>query len=202
MNIRIAESDVDLIKKSVDYVFIDNDFLGMMYSSPEVLKITISIFNGKILLDPYTRFEFLRDVFDAKIRANKEIFIDSSIFGSTEDHAEVYKQLKEFAMELSQIYASQGKAKGVSLVDLLLASQLLWRSKHRVAILTGNRKDYPFIIFDTVCILNVENQNAKDEVRPISLIMLNNKNLTHYQSVLKKIKEKTSKEVTKEIENS
>ncbi|MEY2664738.1 MAG: hypothetical protein RIT04_546 [Candidatus Parcubacteria bacterium] len=198
MHLRINKTEIEELK-SINHVLVDSDYLSMMYSNETIFKETYKLFGNKLTLDPFIKFEFLRDVFEPQIRANKELFINSKIFNSLPDHPELYVQVKNYAIELSQIYASQSKAKGVSLVDLMLAGQLV-RTHDSAVILTGNRKDYPMIIFDTVSILNVEIPR-EDKVRGISLIKLNRLNLDSYRDKLEKMKQKISSEISKKINN-
>lgn len=197
MNLRVNESDRKEIAK-INCVFVDNDYLAMMYDSPEILAETVRIFSGKLTVDPFTRFEFLRDVFYPKIRATKELFLESKVFWMMPDHPELYNAVRQHAIKLSYIYASQGKGKGASFPDLILAGQLV-RTGEYATILTGNRKDYPSIIFDVVSILGIDKPES-DEVKSVTLLKLNRGNLKKHEANLAKMDSQTLEEVRTDLE--
>jgi predicted nucleic acid-binding protein len=192
MKLRVNLAELPSIKGKA--VFIDNDYLSILYSDEEIFEQTLKNIPGDFYIDPFVKFEFLRDVFDPEIRAAKEKFVDG--FNVMPDHPELYNQNKEFALELSQIYASQKKAVGVSLVDLLLAAQLVKYSPN-VLLITGNRKDYPAILFDLVTVLSYEQNN--DSVRSISVLTLNTNNYSFYKQKLAEIKRKEIQKIEAKV---
>ncbi len=108
------------------------------------------------------------------------------------DHQEVYLQTRKIALELSSIYASQKKAQGASLTDLFLAAQLA-KTGDKCALLTGNRKDFPSIMFDVVSIFNIETN--EDGIKSFSLLKLNDTNYQKYKENLAKIDNKIREEM-------
>ncbi|MBU1046563.1 hypothetical protein KKH36_02170 [Patescibacteria group bacterium] len=157
-NIFLNKSDISFLKNH--YLFLDNDFLSMLFYKNDFLKDFISIFNNSeisLLIDPFVEFEFLREVFLPKQQKLKENFLSEDFFTSVENHQEVFLKLQENAILLSRIYAHQNnnnKKTGSSFVDLFLAarSMLLKNS----CIITGNKKDFPLFVFDTLAVLNLE----------------------------------------------
>lgn len=140
----------------------DNDFLGLIYHDEELLKEVLTLFSGKrIYLYPFTEFEFLRDIFVSQIRVLAEQFIAKSIFGhiKQENHLRVFPKLYENALLLSRIFAHQGYAGISSFVDLLLAGLLMYL-KDKVILITGNKRHYPSCVFDTLSVLNIEQNDG------------------------------------------
>lgn len=172
----------ELIELRSQNIFLDNDFLSLIFSDEEILENTVNTIPGHFYIDPFVKFEFLRDVFDPEKRATKQKFVD--VFNSMPNHPDMYRRIHIQALELSQIYASQRKAKGVSLVDLMLGAQLV-QSAGYAYIITGNRKDFPPILFDLVTVLNYE--QADDSIRAISILKANTENYKYYKQKLDEI---------------
>lgn len=122
-------------------IFCDADFLTILFKSEEFLTEVLPLFSEKFLvIDVFTKLEFLRDVFLTEQRNFKEQFL-SKRFVTAEHHQEIFNALYTNALILSRIYAHR-KRTGASLVDLLLAARLMRASKNSVLI-TGNAKDFP-----------------------------------------------------------
>lgn len=154
------------------YIFFDSDFLGVIFSDPELLKESITLIDGFRVIDGFTRLEFLRDVWLPEIREKKEEFLNSDIFCPIMEHQELFKQIKENALELSRLYAHEnnsGKKGSVSTVDLLLAGTLMFYPNS--ILVTGNKKDFPSCIFDTKGVFNFEQGDGS--MRAISLVKFN-----------------------------
>ncbi len=140
------------------YVFLDNDFLGSLFSDPELLAGSLDILGKESLLfiDGFTRIEFLRDVWLPEIREQKELFLSSELFSKPMEHQLLYQQVRDNALILSRLYAhSNPKSKlKVSTVDLLLAGTLMFYKNSM--LVTGNKKDFPSNIFKTIGVMNFE----------------------------------------------
>jgi len=154
------------------YIFFDNDFLGSIFSDPELLKNSLTLIDGYRVIDGFTRLEFLREVWIPEIREEKEKFLNSDIFSPVIEHQELFRQVRENALELSRLYAHEnnGSRKGsVSIVDLLLAGTLMFYPNS--VLITGNKKDFPSCIFDTKGVFNFEQGDGN--MRAISLVKFN-----------------------------
>lgn len=152
------------------HIFIDNDFLGQLYEHEEILEQFIDLVPESILvIDPFTEIEFRRDVFLPEQKKLKEEFVNLPLFEPIPDHQSIYQKIKDNSLLLSQIYAHQNEH-GASLVDLMLAARLML-TPYATLVITGNRKDFPGVIFDNEAILNVE--NPKGIVQPFYLIKFN-----------------------------
>jgi len=160
----------------------------------------LSLLVGKKLnIYPFTEFEFLRDVFTPEIRVLKEQFLASTTFGHIKEemHLKVFPQLFANALLLSKIFAQQntgkstGNNKGISFVDLLLASLLMFL-KDRAILITGNKKDFPSCVFDIVAVLNFEAEDGY--VRAISVVKFNQAKFDKCYESLEKL-DKKNKEV-------
>jgi len=151
------------------YVFCDADFLTILFKNKDFLEGVLPLFSEKFLVvDPLTKLEFLRDVYAPEQRILKEQFI-SKIFLTAEYHQEIFRALDTNALILSRIYAHR-KRPGASLVDLFLAARLMRLSKN-ATLITGNAKDFPSFIFDTLSIINFEEKDGV--VRAIPLLRFN-----------------------------
>ena len=157
-------TDKETLKANVNgkQIFIDNDFLGLLFEHEDVLRQFIELLPDCILvIDPFIELEFRRDVFLPKQRILKEEFVNGPIFLSISDEQEIYKKVRTNTLLLSQIYAHQKEndKNTASLVDLLLAARVMFATNPSL-ILTGNRRDFPSCIFDTIAILNLESKNG------------------------------------------
>ena len=171
-------------------VFADNDFLGLIYHDEELLKEILTLLSGKrIYIYPFTEFEFLREVFDPKIRNLKEQFIDKSIFGHIKEeiHMRILPRIIKNAMLLSKIYAHQrrgGDKITSSFVDLFLAALLMFLSE-KIVLITGNKKDFPSCVFDILSILNIEQEDGN--MRAICVIKFNQEKFNSCNGQLMKL---------------
>ena len=153
-----------------NYVFLDNDFLGIIFEDDELLRTSMQLLSGSyITIDGFTRLEFLRDVWLPEIRDKKELFLaNTDIFSPVAEHQIIFEAMRENALELSRLYAHKKRA-GVSMVDLLLAGRAMM-IEHSI-IITGNKKDFPSFIFDVVGVTNFEQNDGT--MRSISAVKFN-----------------------------
>lgn len=175
-------------------IFIDNDFLGLLYQSKGLLKDTLnSISNKKLFLHPFTEFEFLRDVFAPEQRSLKEKFISSPTFGhiKPDTHLKVFQKVFDNSLLLSKIFAHQKQLiknnsnKAISFVDLQLSSLLMYL-KDKSILITGNKKDFPSCVFDILAIINFETKDGS--VRAISVISFNQNKFDSCHKSLEELK--------------
>jgi predicted nucleic acid-binding protein len=166
---KLHTTQIDPGVLSGKYVFIDTNFLSLIFSDSDAFEKTMQIFaKSFITIDPLVRFEFLQSVFLPKQRELKERFLSNSdVFAPAMDHFANFNKIRENGLALSYIYA-HNKVTGASVVDLLIAARaLLYASK--AIIVTENRKDFPMCIFDTLAILNYED-TKNGQIHTISLI--------------------------------
>jgi len=140
------------------YIYLDNDFLGVLYGNKETFSGLFPILSvGVLMIDPFTKFEFLRDIFLPNERVYMENFVDSSIFTEPPNHNDVFQKIQINGMILSRIYSHQGRKNGISTVDLLLAGRLMYNNN--TLLITGNKKDFPSCVFNILGVINIENKN-------------------------------------------
>ena len=141
------------------YIFIDNDFLSILFHKENVFIDTIELFNtNKFIFDPFTKFEFLRDIFVPAQYNIKEQFLNKKIFNEAQDHPEIYHKLKDNAIILSRIYAHNNTKTKSDVVDLFLASRIMYHQNY--LLITGNKRHFPSCIFTTIAVLNVESEDS------------------------------------------
>jgi hypothetical protein len=170
-------------------IFIDNDFLSVLFEDFDALEQLVSLTqDGYLLIDPLTRFEFLQTVFLPAQREFKEKFIDNDeIFLPVPDHYTIFQNVRDNALKLSYVYAHSG-CKGASVVDLLLASRAIIQGKDAY-IITGNRKDFPALIFDTVGILSYETKEF-GQIKSYPVVKFNSANYAKATRRLQDLKKK------------
>lgn len=151
------------------YVFCDNDFLSVLAQDVTLLLQALELFPDKLCLDPFTQMEFLRSVFLPEQREVKEKLIDKA-FSLAENHQEILLKIMKSAMDLSRLYAYKSQGTGASLVDLLLAGRMATVA-YTMYLATGNSKDFPSCIFDTISIINFEQNDGS--IRAISIKKFN-----------------------------
>lgn len=161
MALKIITNSEDLSPAEGKFIYLDNDFLGAVYRDAELFRETLKLFPKSFLtLDPFTRFEFLREMYLPSELSLKTSFIDKDeVFFPQPLQQERLKQTQTNALILSQIYSHQNQNKKLngkttwSTVDLLLAGSLMLSDKSSLLI-TGNTKDFPHV-FNVVGIVNV-----------------------------------------------
>ncbi len=152
------------------YIFLDNDFLSALAIDYESLAQILELSKkAALLIDPLTRFEFLQTVFLPSERAVKESFLANEVFIPAVDHQTVVQQVRANAYTLSYLYGHNG-CKGASVVDLFLAGRSALHAPNSV-IMTGNRKDFPNLIFDLIGVLSKD--QADGTVRNYSVVTFN-----------------------------
>jgi len=167
------------------YVYLDNDFLSVLYKNEGVFVSIIKLFHESFLfVDPLTKFEFLRGIYVPGEKGLMEEFIDG--FEMATNHNDVFQNLQKNALDLSLIYSHKGRTQGVSTVDLLLAGRIMHNKQTNPLLITGNRKDFPSFIFDTKTILNIESTKT-DEVKTFSVIEFNKNKFDECKKDLEKV---------------
>jgi len=186
MKILFSDNFPNIIENK--YIFLDNDFLSQLFYDEQIFTEAFQILRKCILLiDSFTAFEFLRDIYLPEQYSNKQQFISSELFSHASDHQEIYKHLQENALILSRIYAHHNQKSKSSLVDLFLAARLMYTKNS--LLITGNKKDFPQCIFDTVGVLNLE-QSGDSSMRAFSLITFNQSNFDKSVESLNKLDKK------------
>lgn len=179
-------------------VFIDNDYLSLMFQNEDVFKQTIKLFsNSTILIDPYTEFEFLRDIYVPTDRILREQFLSYGIFVPALKHQEIYAKIHKNALILSKLYAHQNSKTKPSSIDLFLAGRLMYH-KSNIYLLTGNKKDFPSCIFDAVAVISAEKDQLSG-MRSYSLVEFNEEKFNVSYSSYEKLETKAAKALVKEL---
>lgn len=89
-------------------------------------------------------------------------------------------------MLLSKIFAHQSNHHASSIVDLFLASNLMYL-KNATMLITGNKKDFPSCVFDTMGVMNYEETTNKGEEK-IQAFYLIKFNENKFDACYKKLK--------------
>jgi hypothetical protein len=153
-----------------NYVYLDNDFLNLLYKNADVFTKSLKYLkSSELLVDPFTRFEFLRGIYVPGEKKMMENFID--FFTPAISHNDLFQNIQKNALALSTIYCHNKMAKGASTVDLLLAGRIMYDASEPLLI-TGNKKDFPSCIFDNLTIFNVEQIND-GAIQSFSVIKFN-----------------------------
>lgn len=153
------------------YIYFDNDFLGELFEDKRTFALVIrAISFNPIIIDPLTKFEFLRSVFlPAQLEPKRE-FIESVMFAPAPMHPLIWLKLQVNALLLSNIYAHQNSAKGCSFVDLFLSARIMAQHVNYVLI-TGDRKGFPDCVFDVLSVINIQQKDEK--FKPYYLVVFN-----------------------------
>ncbi len=180
------------------YVYLDNDFLGILSEDEELFQSVLSFCGSNLAVDPFTQIEFLRDIFIPKQIQAKEKFIFNDFFVPIITHQDIYKKLQKNALLLSKIYKHQMQKKKYiackpSIVDLLLAARLMHYPNNSVLI-TGNKKDFPSCIFDSLGVINYEDNGGY--MRSFTVIQFN-KDL--FETSLEELEKMEAEIRTKEV---
>ncbi|MFH1827025.1 MAG: hypothetical protein ABH812_01155 [bacterium] len=175
------------------YIFFDNDFLSELFHDEEVFKEVLNIFpNNPLVVDPLTKFEFLRSVFLPSQTNLKKAFIEKDIFAPATLYQEIFKKLQDNALLLSKIYAHQDRNRGTakySFVDLFLAARLMFQ--YNIALLvTGNKKDFPSYLFEVIGVINIE--QADGIMKPYTVLRFNNDKFKKCNDELTSLQKKNS----------
>lgn len=132
-------------------IFLDNDFLSVLFYDVNAFENFETLTKqGRVYIDRRTRFEFLRDVHLIAQREPKSSFLANQLFSKT-DQPPTTEQVSENALYLSYIYAHK-KIRGAGYVDLQLAGITSYFPSS--FLVTGNVKDFPECVFDTIGVIN------------------------------------------------
>ncbi|MBD3365949.1 hypothetical protein GF360_01245 [candidate division WWE3 bacterium] len=138
------------------FIFVDNDFLSFTFRNPKSFKKIVGFLaENRLTLDSLTYFEFLRDSFLPETKKERQNFLMEGLFEKDKNLKTQVDKRQNNALHLSHIYAHNGKCKGVSYVDYMLGSLLMHHHREGVLV-TGNKKDFPSILFDTLGTLTFE----------------------------------------------
>lgn len=170
MNLLISKATQETFTNK--YIFLDNDFLSLISEDFQAFRDTLELCKrGSLYIDTLTRIEFLRDTFVPRLREVKEKFIDNyEIFSMVTDSSQIFETIRKNALYLSYLYAHSGST-SASTVDLLIAGRALLYVP-RSLIITGNRKDFPSVLFETEGVLNYEEEKG-GQVRAFSIVSFN-----------------------------
>lgn len=157
------------------HVLLDNDFLGCLFADKELFTQAVRLLSRSILtIEPFVAFEFLRDIYLPEQRNLREKFLGNrDLFFQAPDHTDVYSKLRNNALILSKIYAHQtGKHRAKpSVVDLILSARLMNFPDH-YALITGNTKDFPEVIFDIKSVLTIR-KPGDGELKTFGIMQFN-----------------------------
>jgi len=144
-------------------IFLDNDFLGILFGSEDFFSEFLGIFPRVLfLIDPLTVFEFMRDIFIPKQRELREkfIYIDK-IFAVVPNHHENFEAIQKNALLLSKICSHENVKSNPGVVDLFLAGRVMMHADNAVLI-TSNQKHFPRFLFEVVSVLNYVDEKSED----------------------------------------
>jgi hypothetical protein len=172
------------------YIFTDTDFLNFLFEDEKNFEESLSFFPKSYLtIDPLIKFEFLRDVFLPLQRDLKVQFVSTKeVFYPAISHHEIFDKIQGNALLLSKIYSHHynrnAKNSGWSTIDLLLAGRAMyyWKSS---AIITGNKKDFPSAVFDTIGVISYETND--NQIKTFSIIVFNKDKFEECTKALLKI---------------
>ena len=167
------------------YVYLDCDILSAFYHDEIFLKEGLGLLSGSFLvIDSFTEFEFLRDVYLPGQFEKKRAFLSYDIFSPATNHQELFSKIEMNAILLSRIYMHQNLHTKSSLTDLFLAARLMYQKDP--LLITGNKKHFPSCIFDTLGIVNVE-QTTDVTVRAFCVVQFNEKKFSDCYENLQRI---------------
>ena len=131
------------------YVFLDNDFLNLLFKNVDVFDEFFK-FNPSDLVeyDPFTEFEFLRDMFLPAERIKREEFLSLPVFVPVSNHQAIFEKTSDNALILSKIYALNKTKADTG--DLFLAGRVMMFNPTVHLIITGNKKHFPNCVWDLV----------------------------------------------------
>lgn len=129
---------------------IDNDFLNFIFKNEDAFRSCFPFLAaGFPILDQLIVFEFVRDIFLEKEVHMRRKFLANTLFHPTVNQENMFQQIQESALLLSQIYSHKKQGVKSSMVDLFLAARIMILRSKNLYILTGNKSDFPICIFDT-----------------------------------------------------
>ncbi len=138
--------------------FVDNDFLNFIFKNKEVFKQLYPFLSkGFPLIDPLVAFEFLKTMYIKRELKPRQQFLRHELFLPVTNNQNQFLKIQENALLLSQIYAHQKLKNDPSFIDLMLAGRVMLSG--RGYLITGNRKDFPISVFDTVDLITREDEH-------------------------------------------
>ena len=152
-------------------VFLDSDFLGILFSSTKVLDSFFGKYpSTQLIIDPLIEFEFIRDVFLPEQYMARKEFLNPNVFIPALDNLQIFKALEDNAINLSRIYKHQQVKSSSSTVDLFLAARLMHISQYNPLFITGNSKDFPSCVFEVKGIITtyLEKESASQSWNVLS----------------------------------
>jgi len=166
-------------------IFLDNDFLSFLFENDDVLEAIPRIFsNSSLVIDSFSEFEFLRDIFVPSERVLREQFISYNIFIPALNHQKIYLKIQANALLLSKLYAHHYPKCKPSSIDLFLAGRIMY-NRDNSYLITGNKKDFPTFIFDTIGVISAE-KDQSNGMRSFCLMKFNQSKFDHaYTEYLK-----------------
>jgi hypothetical protein len=144
-------------------IFLDNDFLGILFENEEFFPEFLEIFPQVLfLIDPLTAFEFMRDIFIPKQRELRERFIyNDKIFTIAPNHHENFEAIQKNALLLSKICSHKNIKSNPGIVDLFLAGRVMIYADNTILV-TSNQKHFPRFLFDVVSVLNYVDEQSEN----------------------------------------
>lgn len=172
-------------------LFLDNDFLNRIYKDEVVFKKFVVTFSKSFfIVEKLVSFEFLKSLFmpadiDPRIK-----FLDSGLFLPATMHQTQFRKILDNAIVVSQIYGNTnypGKLKpNPSFIDLYLTGRLFLNPQNKLLI-TGNKRDFPPTVFDTIDVITIENE-VNAELFTFYLLKPNETKFKNCEKKLKKAK--------------
>jgi len=172
MPIFVSDDCKNLLREQ--YVLLDNDFIGEIFNDENCFENAMELLSQSYLMvEPLTKFEFLRDIFIPRQRELREKFIAQEIFIPTPLHSDIYKKIFDNALTLSKIYSHHKEKNRAcpSVIDLILASRMVLIGG-RYLLITSNAKDFPGIIFDVIGTIVVQ-QKGDGTLKTFGILKLN-----------------------------
>lgn len=166
------------------YIFLDNNILTTLYYNSRFLDGYYALFKDHFfIIDPYIRFEFLRNEFISEKSDNKIFFLKDGPFFPAIDHSEIHKTILDNATTLSKIYRHTIKHSPPP-VDLFLMGRVM--NFGNGYILTKDIDDFPAFLFDRLSVLSIEKESGALE--HFQLIRFNQEKFSQRLDALAKIK--------------
>jgi len=172
------------------YTFLDNDILNILSSDTDFFEETTSFFaSTPFVISPTVKVEFLRDIYVPEKLAPMEKFINNEeIFLPAANPQDIYSKVFDNSLILSRIYSHNSNklpsSHSPGSVDLFLAARVMLYSENALLI-TGNRSDFPQIIFDVEGVMNYEKEGGV--MQPFYILSFNSKKFDSCMQNLNKI---------------
>ncbi len=190
MNVLYSENLISHLRNA--NVLLDNDFLSSLHQDKEYFRVFFDLAkskNSQIIIDPFTKLEFLRDSKNIEQRKTKKSFIElENFFLPANIYYDLVRKQLDIALFLSDKYKGQATSQNKknqqntqcspSTVDLLLAARSMLQNSMNIIIITGNKKDYPSFLFDLIGTINYE--EISGSIKTFSLIEFKEEKSTEY----------------------